>query len=133
MEDGVNKMFSTVSRDRPPVEDMPQRFEPSKRFVIENVLLSLCPQLRRRKYFRCIHGRTAVCSDAVNKGNGVGSRRKYAICEDCSINSRCLREQLDTFARNRVKDNASPAGTSAPFNPLPALFKSDSYRGAGLV
>src|ERR1700682_2673298 len=87
------------------------RLEVARFDAIENILLSHWPQFRVRKHFTervSTNGQTFARCSKQRKRCWLG--RKCSVFEDCSTNSRCLREQLDIFARYGVEDHASPFG-----------------------
>src|ERR1700730_3233246 len=88
------------------------RLEGARLDAIVNILLSLGPQLRNRKYFTegvATNGQPVAQRGKQRKRCRL--RRKGSVFEDCSANRGRLRQQPDTFACNGVEDHASPSVT----------------------
>src|ERR1700730_14317843 len=91
--------------------------------MVENILLSFCLQLRDRKYFtECVSTNGQPFAQRGKQWKRCWLGRKCSILEDCSTKRRSLSEQLDTFARNRVEDHASPFGTRDFLYPCNEVF-----------
>src|SRR4029077_5068221 len=86
--------------------------------VIENILLSLCPQFRVGKQFaERVSANGQRLAQRSKQRKRCWLERKCSVFEDCSTIGRRLSEQFDAFASDGVEDHASPFATGDLLHP----------------